>query len=278
MSLLQVDSSSRSGVEHERQQRQADRGEREAGDAAPTGEAAGELEAPPAALDLLVGDQVHVDRAGLGGGGDADAAGEQLGEAAAAAGAEDELGGVDAAGEVEQRRRDVVADDLVVGAAEALDEHPLPGQVGRVGAGEPVAAGDVDGQQVGALGAGGDPGGAADQGVALGAAGERDDDAFAGLPGAVDVVLGAVPVELVVDLVGQPEQGQLAQRGEVADAEVVAQRGVDLLRLVDVAVRHPPAQRLRRHVDQLDLVGPADDLVGHGLPLRHAGDLLRRRR
>ena len=152
-------------------------------------------------------------------------------------------------------RGDVVADDLVVGAAEALDQDALAGQLRRVGAGEAVAAGDVHGQQVGALAAGGDPGGAADQGVALGAAGQRDDDPFAGLPGGVDVVLGAVPVELLVDLVGQPEQGQLAQRGEVADPEVVAERGVDLLRPVDVAVRHPPAQRLGGHVDQLDLVG-----------------------
>ena len=86
--------------------------------------------------------------------------------------------------------------------------------------------------------------------------------------------VGAVPVELLVDLVGQPEQGQLAQGGEVADPEVVAERGVDLLRRVDVAVRHPAAQRLRGHVDQLDLVGRADDLVGHGLPLGDAGDLL----
>ena len=41
-----------------------------------------------------------------------------LGEPAPPAGAEHELGGVDAAGEVEQRVGDVVADDLVVGAAE----------------------------------------------------------------------------------------------------------------------------------------------------------------
>ena len=60
----------------------------------------------------------------------------------------------DAAGEVEQRGRDVVADDLVVGAAEALHQRPLPGQVGRVGAGQAVAAGDVHGEQVGALGSG----------------------------------------------------------------------------------------------------------------------------
>ena len=79
---------------------------------------------------------------------------------------------------------------------------------------------------------------------------------------------GAVAVELVVDLVGQPQQRQLPQRGEVADPEVVGQGGVDLLGPVDVAVRHPAAQRLGRHVDELDLVGASDHLVGHRLPLR----------
>ena len=113
-----------------------------------------------------------------------------------------------------------------------------------------------------------------DQRVALGAAGERDDDPLAGLPGAGDVVVGPVPVELVVDLVGQPEQASSRSAVRLPIAEVVGQRRVDLLRRVDVPVRHPPAQRLRGHVDQFDLVGAADDLVGHGLPLRHPGDLL----
>ncbi len=36
---------------------------------------------------------------------------------------------------------------------------------------------------------------------------------------------------------------------------------------------HPAAQGLRGHVDQFDLVGPADHLVGDGLALRDAGDL-----
>ncbi len=39
-------------------------------------------------------------------------------------------------------------------------------------------------------------------------------------------------------------------------------------------MRHPAAQRLRRHVDELDLVGRADDGIRHRLPLRDAGDLL----
>ena len=56
--------------------------------------------------------------------------------------------------------------------------------------------------------------------------------------------------------------------------EVVAQRGVDPLGRVDVAVRQPAAQRLGGHVDQLDLVGAADHGVGHRLLLGDAGDLL----
>src|SRR6478609_3742484 len=50
--------------------------------------------------------------------------------------------------------------------------------------------------------------------------------------------IGPVAVELLVDLVGHPEQGELAQGGEVADAEVVAECGVDLVRPVDVPVGH----------------------------------------
>ena len=119
-----------------------------------------------------------------------------------------------------------------------------------------------------------EPGAPADQGLALGPAGDRDDDPLLGRPGVLDLVGAAVVAERVVDPVGQPEQGELAQRGQVADPEVRRQRGVDVLGLVDVAVRHPAAQRLGRHVDQLDLVGGADHLVGHGLPLPDAGDPL----
>jgi len=85
-------------------------------------------------------------------------------------------------------------------------------------------------------------------------------------------VVGAVAVELLIDLSGQPEQRELAQRGEIADPEIVAEGGVDPVRGVHVAVRHPPPQRLRCDVDELDLVGGADHLVRHGLPLRNPGD------
>ena len=131
----------------------------------------------------------------------------------------------------------------------------------------------MHGQQV-AAGALSHPGGAADQCLALRTAGERDDDPLAGLPDVVDVVLGLVATQPLVDAVGEPEQRQLPQRGQVADPEVVAQGGVDPLGRVDVAVREAPPQRLRGHVHELDLVGAADDGVGHGFLLGDAGDLL----
>ena len=139
---------------------------------------------------------------------------------------------------------------------------------------ESVGRDHVDGQQLGPGGPLGQPRAAADQGLALGAAGDRDDDPLLGRPGVLDLVGPSVVTERVVDPVGQPEQGELAQRGQVADPEVRRQRGVDVLGLVDVAVRHPPTQRLGGHVDELDLVGGADHLVGDGLALADAGDPL----
>ena len=140
-----------------------------------------------------------------------------------------------------------------------------PVEPALVGVAEAVGGDHVHRQQLGAGRALGQPGAAPDQGLALGAAGDGDDDALLGRPGLLDPVRAPVVVELVVDPVGQPQQGQLAERGQVADPEVRRERGVDLVGLVDVAVRHPPAQRLGGHVDQLDLVGGADHLVRDGL-------------
>ena len=108
--------------------------------------------------------------------------------------------------------------------------------------------------------------------------GDRDDDALAGLPGVADLVVRAVLRQRGVDLVGQPQQREFAQRGQVALPEVVGQRRVDAFGGVDVAVGQPAPQRLRCDVDQFDLVGLPHDLVGHRLLLLDAGDLRRRRR
>ncbi len=159
----------------------------------------------PSPAGLLVGDHVDVDRPGQFRGGNADPGAEHLGEASPPTGPEHQLGGVLRAGEVQQCGRDVVADDVVVGAAEVFHQRPLAGQRPGVRPGQPVGAGDVHREQVGALAAVGDPDRPADQRVALGPAGEGDDDPLPGLPGAGYPVFGPVPVELFVNLVRYPQ-------------------------------------------------------------------------
>ena len=120
----------------------------------------------------------------------------------------------------------------------------------------------------------GDAGGPPDEVVGAGRAGDGDDDPLPRLPRLGDAVALAVLLQGVVDAVGHPQQGQLAQRRQVAGPEVVGQGGVDPVGGVDVAVGHAAAQRLGRHVDQLDLVGGPHDRVGDRLALAHAGDAL----
>ena len=226
------------------------------------------------AVDAAAGvaDEVDVDVARRRGDLLADTAPRQSRQRGPAAGAEDDLRGVDAAGEVEDRLGDVAAGDLVHHAAQLLDQLAVRGQGLRVRVHEPVGSRDVAGEQLAAGAAAGDLGGPAQHGLALRPAGQRDDDPLPRGPGRRDAVRGAVALQRLLDAVGQPEQGQLAQRRQVARPEVVGQRGVDPVGRVDVAVRHAAPQRLGRHVDELDLVGGANDVVRDGLPLHHAGD------
>ena len=105
-------------------------------------------------------------------------------------------------------------------------------------------------------------------------AGQRDEDALARLPRLGDAVLRPVVREGLVDAVADPGERELAEGGQVAGPEVVRERGVDALGGVDVAAREAVAERDRREVDELDLVGAPHDLVGDRLALLHAGDLL----
>ncbi|WP_394296936.1 hypothetical protein, partial [Nocardiopsis chromatogenes] len=88
-------------------------------------------------------DDVHVDVAGLAGHGGAHARPERVLPGAAARGAQHDLGGVHPAGELQQRRGHVVADHLVVGAAQLGKQPLLPHQ--RLGGhpGQPVPGGHV---------------------------------------------------------------------------------------------------------------------------------------
>ncbi len=95
-------------------------------------------------------------------------------------------------------------------------------------------------EQIGAT-ARGDTRCSPDQRLALGPTGDRDQNALPRFPRLGDLMLVPVVLQRVVDLVGHPQQRKLAQRCEVADAEVVPECGVDLVGAVDVAVRHAPA-------------------------------------
>ena len=100
-----------------------------------------------------------------------------------------------------------------------------------------------------------------------------DHDAFPRLPLAVDAVHAAVLGHGLVHPFGGPGQGQLAQRPQVAGPEVVAEPGVDSLRRIDLARRHPLTDALLGQVDELDLAGAAHNLVRDRLPLHDVGYL-----
>ena len=152
-----------------------------------TGTARGPPGQPEPAAGLGVADHVHVDVPGVLDHPGADALDQHPGQPGPPRGAEDELGGVDPAGELQQRGGHPgpgrVADDGVERRADVLGEAAQPGQRADRGAGEPVAAQHVHGEQLGRAGALGDPRRAAQHGLAFRAAGERHDHPFAGLPG-----------------------------------------------------------------------------------------------
>ena len=202
-----------------------------------------------------------------------DRAADELVDPAPVGGAHHQLGGVLGSGHLHQGGCHVGADHLDVAPAEVVEEGTVLDETVVPRPGERVVGADVDPDQLG-LGPHGHAGGPADEHGAAPRAGERDHHPLLGLPRPDDVVALAVVVELLVHPVGDPQQGQLPQRGEVAGAEVVPEGGVDALGRIDVAVGQPPAQGLGGHVDQFDLVGGPHHRVGHRLLLGDPGDLL----
>ena len=198
---------------------------------------------------------------------------DELGPTRSAARAEHQLRAVLGARELGERGRDIGRDHLVELAAEVGEERAVPLQVLGLRSGEAVGGRDVEAEEL-TVGTLGHARAAPDQRLGSRRAGDRDEHALARLPWLGDAVALAVLLERFVDSVGHPEQRQLAQGREVAGSEVVAERGVDLLGLVDVAVGHAAPQGLGRHVDELDLLGLAHDGIGDRLALGDAGDAL----
>ena len=91
---------------------------------------------------------------------------------------------------------------------------------------------------------------------------DEDEDALghgAGSGAALDAL------ELRVDPARDEAQRELSQRGQVRLGEEPVERDGGPLGRVDIAVAHPLAERVRAHVDELDLVGRGQDLVGDPL-------------
>ncbi len=221
-----------------------------------------------------MGDEMDINRTGSPDRPPAHPRPQQRGDPAATARPQHDLCDVLRPCEAQQGFGDTVCGHLVKCAAQRLQERPLLSQGRRTVLGESLVGDHVERQQLATWRPGADPGSTADQCPALLTSGETDQDPLPGLPGSGDAVLGPVALKSFLHPVGEPEQRQLAQRCQVPDPEVVGQRRFDTVRRIDVTVSHPAAQHLGREVDQLDPVGVAGHLVGKGLPLPYAGDLL----
>jgi hypothetical protein len=180
------------------------------------------------AYAAAVADQLRPDRGG----------GSQRGQPGAAGRAEHHLSGVLRLGERQQRARDVRVGQLVVGAAERDGELPLGGERGATGSGQVGRTGGMHGQQVPG-GPGGDPGCPADERLALRAATERDHHPLPGMTITQNLGAGAGPPPVAGQLVGQPQQGKLPQRGQVRSLEPAAQHCPGPVLRIDVPVRQP---------------------------------------
>ena len=83
---------------------------------------------------------------------------------------------------------------------------------------------------------------------------------------------GELALQLPLDALGGEPERQLAERREVRLGEELVERDLGALRRIDVAVLHPLAERVRAHVDELDLVGAEQDVLRQALVDRRAGD------
>ena len=78
--------------------------------------------------------------------------------------------------------------------------------------------------------------------------------------------------QLLVDPLGGAAQRQLAQRGQIARREVVANGALGLLRHIDLALAQALDQILGGEIDDLDVVRLVEDAVGHRLAHADPGD------
>ena len=83
---------------------------------------------------------------------------------------------------------------------------------------------------------------------------------------------GGRVLELALDPSRDEPQRELAEGRQVGLREELVEGDLRPVGRVDVAVLHALAERVRAHVDELDLVGAEQHLVGQALVDRRAGD------
>ena len=139
--------------------------------------------------------------------------------------------------------------------------------------GQPLQCGrlDVDGGPLDAE-LGGEARRAPHEVVAPGARTDAAQERCFGLPDAVDRLVRAIGLDVVLDAVRGAAQRELAQRHQVALAEEVARRALDLLGKVHLAGLEAGEQIVGGNVDQHHLVGIVEERVRNGFPDRDAGD------
>ncbi len=158
----------------------------------------------------------------------------------------------------------------MIATPQPFDELALPGQIGLVRG--QLGGADVHAQEL-APGAHGDASRPADGVVTARLTREAHHHPLLRLPRAVDAVATAVLAHDLVDAVGGPRQRQLPQRGQIPGPEEGGQAGVDGFGGDDLPGSQPVTEHLVGEVDQMDLVGRLEDLIGDRLGGGGAGDL-----
>ena len=126
-----------------------------------------------------------------------------------------------------------------------------------------IGAVDVDGVPVGCQAAG-DARAHANQPLGAGPGAEADHD-LVGNGGLFQALGAAIVGGAFAHLLGSGAQGELAQQVQVAFAEEVGQRLLNLFRGVDFALAQAGAQLFDGDVDVDDFVGALEEAVGNGL-------------
>ena len=84
------------------------------------------------------------------------------------------------------------------------------------------------------------------------------------------------PAQIAIHMFRDEPQRHLAQRGEIALAKKIIRGGRGAIPEIDLAIREPRPQLLRREIDQDDLVRHVEHRIRHRLAHHDAGDLLHR--